>query len=161
VAQVVYQPIGVIHTPFAQPEGAPHQPRFSSKAKGWIEIAEELAPGLRDLDGFSHIVLIYHFHQSGGFDLAVTPSSHPFLRGLFATRSPRRPNAIGVSVVRLLSIEGGVIHIENVDMIDNTPLLDIKPYIPQVDDADDYRLGWLNEKPSQADDTDNEGEQGK
>ncbi len=143
---VVFRPIGVIRTPFPQPKGTPIQPSRSSHVKGWIEISPEFIPGLSDLDGFSHIALVYHFHLSEGFDLAVTPYLDTQLRGLFSTRAPRRPNAIGLSVVRLVSIDGGTIHIEDVDMVDGTPLLDIKPYVPAFDDLDSYRLGWLKGK---------------
>jgi len=146
VEPIVFKAIGVIHTPFPQPKGTPIQPSRSSHVKGWIEISPEFIPGLSDLDGFSHITLVYHFHLSEGFDLAVTPYLDTQLRGLFSTRAPRRPNAIGLSVVRLVSIDGGAIHIEDVDMVDGTPLLDIKPYVPAFDDLDSYRLGWLEGK---------------
>jgi len=146
VEPIVFKAIGVIHTPFPQPKGTPIQPSRSSHVKGWIEISPEFIPGLSDLDGFSHITLVYHFHLSEGFDLAVTPYLDTQLRGLFSTRAPRRPNAIGLSVVRLVSIDGGAIHIEDVDMVDETPLLDIKPYVPAFENLDSYRLGWLEGK---------------
>jgi len=153
VEPIVFKPIGVIHTPFPEPKGAPIQPSRSSHAKGRIEIYPEFQPGLCDLDGFSHITLVYYFHLSEGFDLAVTPFLDTQLRGLFSTRAPRRPNAIGLSVVRLLSIEDGVINIEDVDMVEGTPLLDIKPFIPAFEDIDSYRLGWLEGKTNRADNT--------
>ena len=157
VEPVVFKPIGVIHTPFPHPKGAPIQPSRSSHMKGWIELSPEFIPGLSDLDGFSHITLLYHFHLSEGFDLAVIPYLDTQLRGLFSTRAPRRPNAIGLSVVRLAGIEGGTIHIEDVDMVDGTPLLDIKPFVPAFEDPDSYQLGWLEGKTHRAGDTSDDG----
>lgn len=145
--------IGVIRTPFPEPKNTPIQPSRSSHAKGRIELLPEFAPGLRDLDGFSHIVLLYHFHLSQGFELSVTPYLDKVERGLLATRAPKRPNGIGLSVVRLVRIEGGTIQIEDVDMVDGTPLLDIKPYVPAFDEVEDCRLGWLEDKAHRAGDT--------
>ena len=98
---------------------------------------------MRDLDGFSHIILLYHFHHSHGFNLAVVPFLDTESRGLFATRAPKRPNAIGLSVVQLDRIEDGILQIQNVDILDGTPLLDIKPYVPEFDAAEDVRTGWV------------------
>ncbi len=150
---IVFRPIGVIHTPFSQPKGTPIQPSRSKREKGWIEIFPEFVPGLSDLEEFSHITLVYHFHLSKGFDLSVKPYLDTQLRGLFSTRAPKRPNAIGLSVVRLRGIEGGTVHIEEIDMVDGTPLLDIKPFVPNFEDIHDCRLGWLEGKTSQASDT--------
>jgi tRNA-Thr(GGU) m(6)t(6)A37 methyltransferase TsaA len=100
-------------------------------------------PALKDLDGFSHITLLYHFHLSRGFDLTVIPYLDDKKRGLFATRAPRRPNPIGLSVVKLEKIEGNILHVINLDIIDGTPLLDIKPYVRDFDSAEDFRIGWL------------------
>ncbi len=150
--QIIIKPIGVIHTPFSQPKGTPIQPSGSSHAKGWIELFPEFIPGLRDLDGFSHITLIYYFHLSKGFDLNVKPFLDTKQRGLFSTRAPRRPNAIGLSVVQLDRIEGSAVHIVDVDMVDGTPLLDIKPYVPAFEDVDNYREGWLEGKAHRAGD---------
>lgn len=144
--EIIFTPIGVIHTPFKQRKGTPIQPSKSSHAKGRIELDPELVPGLKDLDGFSHITLVYHLHLSQGFDMEVVPYLDDQLRGLFATRAPRRPNPIGISVVRLLGIEGNVLHVENVDMVDGTPLLDIKPYVSTFEDSGDFKLGWLEGK---------------
>ena len=106
---------------------------------------DEFRAGLGDLDGFSHIVLLYHFHRSSGFDLEVVPFMDTRSRGLFATRAPRRPNPIGLSVVRLVRIEDGVLHVENVDILDGTPLLDIKPYVPEFDAPTPVSTGWLEQ----------------
>ena len=125
--------IGVIHTPHPTREGAPIQPTGARGVRGQVMIDPDLRDGLDDLDGFSHIVLIYRLHLSRGYDLRVKPFLDTVKRGLFATRAPRRPNPIGISVVRLISIENNVLVVEDVDMVDGTPLLDIKPYMPDFD----------------------------
>ena len=137
------KPIGTIHTPFTEAAGMPIQPAASGGTGGTIEIFEEYQAGLEDLDGFSHIVLIYLFHRSEGFKLRVVPFMDTVPRGLFATRAPRRPNQIGLSTVRLDRVEGGRLYIRNVDMLDGTPLLDIKPYVPEFDSRVEIRTGWL------------------
>jgi len=139
------RPIGVIHTPFTKRKGMPIQPAGGRDVEGTVEVYEEYRSGLRDLDGFSHIVLIYEFHRSRGFDLQVVPFLDTVLRGLFATRAPRRPNPLGLSVVRLDRIEDGVLHIRDLDILDGTPLLDIKPHVPEFDDPAKIRTGWLEE----------------
>jgi tRNA (adenine37-N6)-methyltransferase len=111
--------------------------------RGTVEVFEAYRPGLKDLDGFSHIILLYHFHRSHGFNLHVVPFMDSELRGLFATRAPKRPNPIGLSVVQLDRVETGVLQIQNVDMLDGTPLLDIKPYVPEFDPQAEVRTGWL------------------
>ena len=140
---IEFQPIGVIHTPFTKPEGMPIQPAGGADRKGPVEVFQEYCAGLKDLDGFSHIILLYHFHHSRGFRTHVVPFLDSQPRGVFATRAPRRPNPIGLSVVRLNRIEGGAVHIENVDILDGTPLIDIKPYVPEFDAQGDVRTGWL------------------
>jgi tRNA-Thr(GGU) m(6)t(6)A37 methyltransferase TsaA len=139
------RPIGIIHTPFTKTEGMPIQPVGAAGVHGTIEVFEEYRSGLKDLDGFSHIILIYHFHRSQGFDLHVVPFMDKKPRGLFATRAPKRPNPIGLSVVQLDNVEKGTLHIQNVDILDGTPLLDIKPYIPEFDRHTDIRTGWLEQ----------------
>jgi tRNA-Thr(GGU) m(6)t(6)A37 methyltransferase TsaA len=153
VTDVTFTPIGVIHTPFKTCDDAPIQPSRARGSKGTITIREDLIEGLSDLDGFSHITLIFHFHLSTDYELKVIPFLDTVRRGVFATRAPRRPNQIGVSVVRLKKIEGNVIHIQNVDMLDGTPLLDIKPFVSRfVEPAGEIRTGWL-EKALGKDDT--------
>jgi tRNA-Thr(GGU) m(6)t(6)A37 methyltransferase TsaA len=142
-------PIGIIHTPFTSPAGMPIQPVGAAGIQGTVELFEQYRPGLKDLDGFSHIILLYHFHRSQGFELQVIPFMDTRPRGLFATRAPKRPNPIGLSVVQLDRIEDGVLHIQNVDILDGTPLLDIKPYVPDFDTHGPVRTGWLDE-PSKA-----------
>lgn len=143
--KIEMKPIGVIHSPFDEPEGMPIQPAGAGDVKGTVEIFEEYREGLADLGGFSHIVLLYHFHRNRGFNLRVVPFMDTKPRGLFATRAPKRPNPIGLSVVRLDKIDGGVLHIRNVDILDGTPLLDIKPYVPDFDGPTECRTGWLDE----------------
>ena len=143
---ITFEPIGIIHTPFTSKEGMPIQSTAAKGVKGKIILMEEYASGLADLDGFSHIFLIYYFHKSIGFELQTTPFLDNVKRGVFATRAPRRPNSIGISVVRLLSIEKNIIHIENVDILDGTPLLDIKPYIPDFDIHEIEKNGWIGNK---------------
>ena len=126
-------PIGIIHSPFKELTGMPIQPAFARKTEGIVEIFEDYQDGLKDLDGFSHIMLLFHFHRSQGFRMHVVPYMDNQKRGLFATRAPRRPNPIGLSIVELLKVEDGKLHIRNVDMVDGTPLLDIKPYVPEFD----------------------------
>jgi tRNA-Thr(GGU) m(6)t(6)A37 methyltransferase TsaA len=138
-----YRPIGIIHTPFDSLEGMPIQPSGAGKVRGKIELFPEYIDGLQDMDGFSHIILLYHFHLSNGFSLKVVPFLDSRQRGLFSTRAPKRPNPIGFSVVKLISLYGSVINIENVDMADQTPLLDIKPYVPDFDCYRDAKTGWL------------------
>jgi tRNA-Thr(GGU) m(6)t(6)A37 methyltransferase TsaA len=144
--EIAYRPIGVIHSPFKETAGMPIQPAAARGVRGTVEIEPEYSEGLKDLDGFSHIYLIYHLHLSKGFSLKVTPFLDYRPRGVFATRAPRRPNAIGLSVVRLVRVEGSILQIEDVDIADGTPLLDIKPYVPEFDAPEAERTGWLSGK---------------
>ncbi|MCA1959994.1 MAG: tRNA (N6-threonylcarbamoyladenosine(37)-N6)-methyltransferase TrmO [Desulfomonile sp.] len=144
--QIIFRPIGIIHTPFTDREGMPIQPSGAEGVRGTVEIEPALVPGLKDLDGFSYIMLLYHFHLSSGYELEVVPFMDDTPRGVFATRAPKRPNAIGVSVVRLLKIEGNILQVEDLDVIDGTPLLDIKPFVPDIDNREGGRSGWLSEK---------------
>lgn len=138
------QAIGVIHTPFTQAKGTPIQPSAAGDAEGWIELDEEYLPALRDLDGFDRIWLVYWFDQAGDPRLEVIPFLDDVSHGLFATRAPCRPNPLGLSCVRLLGVEGNVLRIAEVDMLDGTPLVDIKPYAPQFDNFAVTRCGWLD-----------------
>jgi tRNA (adenine37-N6)-methyltransferase len=149
---VKYRPIGVIHSPFKDLEGMPIQPIGAKDIKGQIQLNEAYAEGLEDLEGFSHIILLYHLHLSIGHLLKVKPFLDNVERGIFSTRAPKRPNPIGISVVRLDKIEGTTIHISNVDIIDGTPLLDIKPYVPHFDKGEDeeIRIGWFEDKHQKA-----------
>ena len=144
--KIVYQPIGTIHSPFQTIQGMPIQPAGAKGVQGTVEINPEYVDGLQDLEGFSHIILIYHFHLARGYLLKVKPFMDENLRGVFATRAPKRPNPIGISVVKLVRVEGTILHIEDIDIVDGTPLLDIKPYIPEFDVHGAERIGWLSKK---------------
>lgn len=141
--QIVYKPIGIIHTPLKEPRGAPIQSAAARNIEGAVEIFPEYVEGLQDIEGFSHLVLVYHFHLSKGYSLKVKPYMDDRLRGLFVTRAPARPNSIGLSTVRLDRVGGNKLLIRDVDIVDGTPLLDIKPYVPQFDIREPVRIGWL------------------
>ena len=141
--KIEFQSIGVIHSPFQEPAGMPIQPSAAEGVEGTVVLDPALQEGLKDLEGFSHLVLLYHFHQAGEPDLLVKPFLDQKKRGVFATRAPRRPNGIGLSVVRLLEIRDNTLHIANLDILDGTPLLDIKPYVPYFDKPEAERVGWL------------------
>lgn len=140
---VKYSPIGFIRSPFKTIENMPIQPAGAVGIPGTIELHPRFQPALQDLDGFSHIYLLYHFHRVSGVSLTPTPFLDSKPHGLFATRAPSRPNPIGLSIVKLISIEENILHIENVDILDGTPLLDIKPYIPAFDHVEAAHIGWL------------------
>jgi tRNA (adenine37-N6)-methyltransferase len=141
--KIDYIPIGIVHSPFRELEGMPIQPSRAGGIAGTVELFSQFKDGLQDLDGFSHIILLYHFHKATGYNLRVIPFLDTELRGLFATRAPKRPNAIGLSVVRLVGVEENRISIQDVDLLDGTPILDIKPYIPEFDERTKVRTGWL------------------
>lgn len=147
---IYFRPIGIIHSPFKDVRGTPIQPASARGVAGTIEIQPDYIDGLRDIEGFSHIILIYHFHLSGTYSLLVKPFLDDTLRGVFSTRAPKRPNPIGLSIVRLVKAEGSTLHIENVDIVDGTPLLDIKPYVPELDGIKAARTGWLSGKTDKA-----------
>jgi len=147
---IIYKPIGIIHTPFKDVKEMPIQPIGAKGIQGTINIEPEYVDGIKDLEGFSHVFLIYHFHLSQGYSLQIEPFMDDDLHGVFATRAPKRPNPIGISVVRLARVEEGLLHIEDVDMVDGTPLLDIKPYVPEFDALKAERIGWLFKKANKA-----------
>jgi tRNA-Thr(GGU) m(6)t(6)A37 methyltransferase TsaA len=135
------RPIGVIHSPFTEKDRTPIQPN-RSQAIGSVEVYPEFAAGLQDLDGFSHLILLYLFHRADGYSLLVEPFLDQQEHGLFATRYPMRPNPIGLSIVRLKILRENFLTVEGIDVLDGTPLLDIKPYIPDFDARLDVRAGW-------------------
>jgi tRNA-Thr(GGU) m(6)t(6)A37 methyltransferase TsaA len=141
--EIKYKPIGVVHSLFKQPKGTPIQPAGAKNIDGTVELFPEYAEGLKDLEGFSHIFLIYHFHLSKGAPLKVRPYMDSEVHGVFAMRGPSRPNPIGISVVRLVRIEENILYIQDVDVVDGTPLLDIKPYVPEFDIREVKKIGWL------------------
>jgi tRNA-Thr(GGU) m(6)t(6)A37 methyltransferase TsaA len=140
---IILNPIGIIHTPFTEINNMPIQPLAAAGVKGYIELYPEYLDGLKDIEGFSHITLLYHFHKINGFELTVTPFMDTNEHGIFATRSPKRPNAIGISTVKLIGIEGNKLYLEETDMLDGSPLIDIKPFYPRFDNRDNCRIGWL------------------
>jgi tRNA-Thr(GGU) m(6)t(6)A37 methyltransferase TsaA len=135
--------IGIIHTPFTNLEDMPIQPKGAKEIIGTIEINRELVEGLSDLEGFSHIYLLYKFHMAQRTALQVTPFMDTSRRGVYATRSPLRPNHIGLSLVKLEKIEDNIITVLGIDVLDTTPLLDIKPYIAAFDKVGESRSGWM------------------
>jgi tRNA-Thr(GGU) m(6)t(6)A37 methyltransferase TsaA len=143
---VTFTPIGIVRTPFSTHEGMPIQTVAAAGVQGRIELEPSYAEGLADLADFTHLHLITHLHRTGSASMRVTPYLDTSERGVFATRSPRRPNAIGLSLVRLVRIEGPVLHIEELDLLDGTPLLDIKPYVPPFDDRAGARYGWFEQR---------------
>jgi tRNA-Thr(GGU) m(6)t(6)A37 methyltransferase TsaA len=141
--EIKFKPIGIIHSPFKEPKGTPIQPASAKGIKGTIEIFPEYAEGLKDIEGFSHIILIYHFHLSKPSSLIARPFMDNKPHGIFAIRGPSRPNPIGVSVVRLIKIKENFLYIQDLDIVDGTPLLDIKPYVPEFDKKEIVKIGWL------------------
>ncbi len=144
------KPIGVIETPFHEPAGTPIQPSRANGAQGKVRINPQFWPGLQDLAGFERVWLIYWLHRQPASSLVVTPFLDKQPRGVFATRAPARPTPIGVSAVRLIGLQEGVLEVADVDMLDGTPLLDIKPYVPEFDSYPSSRAGWFDESKSQS-----------
>jgi tRNA (adenine37-N6)-methyltransferase len=144
--RIIYKPIGLIFSPFKNIEGVPVQPAGAEGVKGKVKVYSKYAAGLMDLEGFSHIILIYHFHLSKGYSLKVVPFLQDSEYGIFATRAPKRPNHIGISVVKVEKIKDNYIDVTNIDIVDGTPLLDIKPYVGFFDNVKDEKNGWLSEK---------------
>jgi len=146
MTELKYGTIGLVHSPFKDPNNVPIQAVASRGTKGTVEINPKYAEGLRDLEGFSHIILLYHFNLVKKCSLLVKPFLDDNLHGVFATRSPGRPNPIGISTVRLTKIENNILHIQDLDILDGTPLLDIKPYIPKFDYRRTTKIGWFAAK---------------
>ena len=140
-----YSPIGVIHSPLKDASGAPIQSAAAMHVRGTIEIYPKYVLGLRDVAEFSHLILLYHFHLCHRASLTVKPYLDSKEHGIFATRAPVRPNPIGLSVVRLLGVRGGTLTVQDLDVLDGTPLLDIKPYIPRFDARRVESIGWLQQ----------------
>lgn len=141
--EIKYKPIGVIHSPFKEPQGIPIQSVGAQGIDGTVELFPEYTEGLKDVEGFSHLILIYHFHLSKESPLKVKPYMDNKVHGVFAMRGPSRPNSIGISIVRLVRVEGNILHIQDIDIMDGTPLLDIKPYVPEFDIREAEKTGWL------------------
>jgi len=139
--EFIFKPIGVIHSPFTEKDKTPIQ-ASRSQAVGKVEVYAEFAGGLKDIEALSHIYVLYAFHESQGYQLQVKPFLDDREHGVFATRYPYRPNPIGFSIFRLLSRDGNILTVEGVDVLDETPLLDIKPYVPDFDHREEVRAGW-------------------
>ena len=142
---ITYHAIGIIHSAYTGLSDMPIQPTTRTSGPGSVEIFPEYADGLRDLDGFSHIILLYHLHEVKRVDLTVTPFLDSEPRGVFATRAPTRPNPIGLSVVKLVAVQDNTILVADLDILEGTPLLDIKPYVPEFDHRADAKVGWLEQ----------------
>jgi tRNA-Thr(GGU) m(6)t(6)A37 methyltransferase TsaA len=142
---ITLRPIGILHTPFRIPKGMPIQPRGARGALGKVEVFPEYTEGLKDIEGFSHLLLLYHFDRSRPPSLFAKAFLDNEIHGIFATRAPQRPNPIGISVVRLDSVIDNILEVRDMDMLDGTPLLDVKPYVPAFDSpgGGDIRIGWL------------------
>ena len=138
-----FSTIGIINSPFDEPVNMPIQSASAAGVSGTVEIFYEFAPGLKDIEGFSHVILIYAFHRSDGYKLLVKPFLEDVVHGVFAIRAPKRPNPIGFSIVKLIKKDKNILHIENVDVLNGTPLLDIKPYVPEFDCFNDANSGWV------------------
>jgi tRNA (adenine37-N6)-methyltransferase len=142
--RICFKPIGVIHSPYKRLEDAPRRPRGFPGVTATVEVFARYAAGLKDLAGFSHVVLVFHLHRSRRRPLLLKPFLDPKQqRGVFATRAPWRPNPIGITVSRLKRVRGRFLEVSHVDMVDGTPLLDIKPYIPELPKRERVKLGWL------------------
>jgi tRNA-Thr(GGU) m(6)t(6)A37 methyltransferase TsaA len=136
-------PIGKILSPYQNIEDMPIQPKGAAGTKGQVRVDEAIQAGLKDLEGFSHIYLIYYFHKAARTELTVVPFMDTHPRGVYATRSPLRPNHIGISIVRLEKIEGNLLHVLDIDVLNDTPLLDIKPYMEKFDSVENSTSGWM------------------
>jgi len=141
---IIVKPIGVIHSPYQQTKDMPIQGIFKKEVQAWVELLPQYGPGLKDLDGFSHCILLYYFHRSDQVQLVGRPFLEKQQHGMFSIRSPHRPNHIGLSVVRIAKIEGCQVHFCEVDMLDQTPVLDIKPYVRHFDVRGDVVSGWID-----------------
>lgn len=140
---IILYPIGVIHSPYTDPKDTPIQGILGNEIEAWVELADKYVDGLKDLDGFSHAILLYHFHLSDREETFGKPYLENKEHGVFAIRTPHRPNHIGLSVVRIKRIEGNRLQFSEVDMLDGTPVLDIKPYVKQFDSRADTSSGWI------------------
>ena len=147
--QIHYAAIGILNSPHKNIANMPIQPSGADGIRGTSTLKEQYIEGLKDLKGFSHIYVLYHFHRAKAAQLTVTPFMDESSHGIFATRAPRRPNAIGLSVLKLTAVIGPQLQIENVDILDGTPILDIKPYVPDFDHVSVERIGWLDHAKSE------------
>jgi tRNA-Thr(GGU) m(6)t(6)A37 methyltransferase TsaA len=157
MAQITYEPVGIIHTPFKEQSSTPIQGVFAPDSKGEVEVFPQYLEGLKDIAGFSHLILIYHFHLANGYSLLTKPFLDNESKGIFAIRHFKRPNNIGLSVVRLYAVRGNMLEIGEVDIVDGTPLLDIKPYVPDFDNRLNVRAGWYRQASNKSQYEENKG----
>jgi tRNA-Thr(GGU) m(6)t(6)A37 methyltransferase TsaA len=143
--QITMHPIGIIHSPYNESKDIPIQGRFKDDVEAWAELDGDYVKGLKDLDKFSHAILLYYFHKSNKESIKGKPFLEDDVHGIFAIRSPNRPNHIGLSVVKIKRIQENKLYFTGVDMFDGTPLLDIKPYVKYFDRRDNVVSGWLDE----------------
>jgi tRNA-Thr(GGU) m(6)t(6)A37 methyltransferase TsaA len=155
--EISFSPIGIVHSSFSEPKGTPIQPSAAGNVTGTVEVFPEFAEGLKDIEGFSHIILIYYFHLAKDQSLLVTPFMDSEKHGVFATRASARPNRIGFSVVMLEKLEGNILHVNNLDIINGTPLLDIKPCVPEFDFSKVTKTGWLEKSVHNLPETKDDG----
>lgn len=141
--QIIMHPIGIIHSPYTEKTNIPIQGRFKDDVEAWVELKKRYAPGLKDLNQFSHAILLYYFHKSQKVTIQGTPFLENTIHGIFAIRSPHRPNHIGLSIIKIKDIKENRLYFTQVDMLDGTPVLDIKPYIQHFDNREDVSSGWL------------------
>ena len=142
--KIVMHPIGIIHSPYKEGKHIPIQGIFKSDVEAWIELKQKYAGGLKDLDKFSHAIILYHFHRSQTEETQGRPFLEQNKHGIFAIRSPHRPNHIGLSIVNTKKIEANKMYFTEVDVLDQTPVLDIKPYVKYFDSREDVASGWLD-----------------
>ena len=142
--QIIMRPIGIIHSPYKESKDSPIQGAFDNETEAWFELKDEYANGLKDLDGFSHAIIIYYFHKSHLEEIEGRPCLEQNKHGIFAIRSPHRPNHIGFSIIKIKNIKANKVYFTEVDVLDGTPLLDIKPYVKYFDSRDNVISGWLD-----------------
>jgi len=157
VREIIYKPIGIIRSPYKEPKGIPIQPTAAKGIEGRVEVYMDFSEGLKDLEGFSHIILLYHFHLIVNSKLIVKPYMDDDYHGVFATRAPSRPNPIGLSIVRLMKIDDNILYIKDVDIVNGTPLIDIKPLVPEFDLRNVEKIGWLNRNVNKLPDSKDDG----
>lgn len=157
VVKVSYESIGIIHTPFKEKKNTPIQGCFAPDSKGKVEVFPKCADGLKDIEGFSHLFLIYHFHLAKNYSLLTKPFLDSDCKGIFSIRYFNRPNSIGISLVRLYEVNGNILKIGEVDIVNGTPLLDIKPYVPDFDNRDNARKGWYEHASNRSEYKKNKG----
>jgi tRNA-Thr(GGU) m(6)t(6)A37 methyltransferase TsaA len=147
---IVYTPIGYVRSPFTEIKGMPIQPIGAEDVAGYIEVLPEFQEGLKDLEGFSHVIVLYHLHKISGYELMIQPFLDTKQHGVFATRSPKRPNPLGLSIMRLTGVAGAKVMLQGIDILDQTPVIDIKPYVADFDQCNADRFGWFEGKSGNA-----------